>query len=241
MTRPWLWSLALLWPLAGLADFEAGLAAYQEQDFTTALREWRPLAEQGDLKSRFYLGVMYLRGEGVAKDTARAYEWFDFGGAQTSARQDEPSVRTIEGTAPRDFGSSVLAVHLGSIDDLGGTFSLADAIRTYGGDYRREDLEGDWILYTWSYLGTTLTWARQPVVASSGFVEAREIPQMVKGACRLALVTDRGDRFLELTAEGNACASVLDLPEVWREHQPLYLTRPARVMKETAPAGADTN
>jgi len=242
LTRRLLCSLPLLWPLAGLADFEAGLDAYQEQDFAAALREWRPLAEDGDLKARFYLGVMYLRGEGVDKDPARAYALFDFAGAQTSAKEDEPSVRTIEGAPPMRFGSSVLAVHLGAIDKLEGTFSLADAIRTYGKDYRREEnLEGDWIKYTWSYVGTTLAWARQPTTTSRGFVETREVSQVEKGACRLAVVTDQVDRILEVTAEGNACASVLDLPEVWRERRPLYITRPVRTVKETAPAGADTN
>jgi hypothetical protein len=237
-----LWSLPLLWPLVGLADFEAGLAAYQEQDFDTALEEWRPLAEAGDLKARFYVGVMYLRGEGVDKDPARAYAWFDFGGAQTSAKQGEPSVQVIEGAAPMKFGSSALAVHLGSIDKLEGTFSLADAIRTYGKDYQREENpEGDRIQYTWSYVGTTLAWSRQPTTTGRGFVETREVSQMEKGACRLAVVTDPVDRILEVTAEGNACASVLDLPEVWRERRPLYITRPARTVKETAPARADTN
>ena len=241
MTRRWLWSLSFLWPIAVLADFEAGLAAYQEQDFATALKEWRPLAEHGDLESRFYLSLMYLRGEGVAKDTARAYEWFDFGGAPTSAKEDESPGHIIEDAVPRKFGSSVLAVHVGSIDDLDGMFSLVDAIRAYGDDYRREDLDGDRIRYTWSYVGTTLTWMRLPAVTSRGFTEAREVPQMEKGACRLALVTDHDDRTLEVKAEGNACASVLDLTGVWREHRPIYLTRPARTGKETTPSAADTN
>ena len=30
------------------AGFDEGLAAYQRGDYATALREWRPLAEQGD-------------------------------------------------------------------------------------------------------------------------------------------------------------------------------------------------
>jgi hypothetical protein len=37
-------TLALLWPVAGLADFAAGLEAAQRGHFATAMREWRPLA-----------------------------------------------------------------------------------------------------------------------------------------------------------------------------------------------------
>ena len=45
------------------ADFQAGFAAFQKGDYAAALREWTPLAEQGDAKAQNNLGVMY------AKDT----------------------------------------------------------------------------------------------------------------------------------------------------------------------------
>ena len=31
------------------ADFQKGLTAYEIGDYATALREWKPLAEQGDV------------------------------------------------------------------------------------------------------------------------------------------------------------------------------------------------
>ncbi len=40
--------------------------------YATALREWRPLAEEGDLDAQFYLGEMYLRGKGVDRDFKKA-------------------------------------------------------------------------------------------------------------------------------------------------------------------------
>ncbi len=39
------------------AGFKEGRAAYMRGDYATALREWRPLAEQGDLKAQSSLGV----------------------------------------------------------------------------------------------------------------------------------------------------------------------------------------
>ena len=40
--------------------FDAGLQAYDAGDFATALKEWTPLAEQGDADAQNKLGVMYL-------------------------------------------------------------------------------------------------------------------------------------------------------------------------------------
>ena len=54
--------------LAGTAiagPFEDGVVAYNRGDYATALRLWRPLAEQGDTKAQFNLGLMYKNGEGV--------------------------------------------------------------------------------------------------------------------------------------------------------------------------------
>ncbi len=54
------------------ADFKAGAEAYQRGDYATALKEWRPLAEQGDAGAQFNLGVMYDDGRGVPQDDAEA-------------------------------------------------------------------------------------------------------------------------------------------------------------------------
>jgi hypothetical protein len=40
------------------ADYQKGLAAYEQGDFATALREWEPLAEQGDADAQHKLGLM---------------------------------------------------------------------------------------------------------------------------------------------------------------------------------------
>ncbi len=56
-------------PPAG-ADFQAGFAAHNRGDYATALREFRPLAEQGDVDAQFNLGLMYSKGQGVPQDYA---------------------------------------------------------------------------------------------------------------------------------------------------------------------------
>ncbi len=67
------------------AGFDEGWAAYDRGDYETALREWRPLAEQGDADAQFNLGVMYDIGQGVAQDYAEAAKWYRRGAEQGDA------------------------------------------------------------------------------------------------------------------------------------------------------------
>jgi uncharacterized protein len=59
-----------------LADFQAGVDAYQKADYVTAAKEWRPLAEQGDPIAQFNFGLLYLDGHGVPQSDAEAANWF---------------------------------------------------------------------------------------------------------------------------------------------------------------------
>ena len=68
------------------ADFDKGLDAYESGDFATALREFRPLAEQGGARAQFYLGVMFDKGEGVPQDYKTALKWYTLAAEQGYAR-----------------------------------------------------------------------------------------------------------------------------------------------------------
>ena len=57
-------------------DYQKGVEAYKNGDYATALREWRPLAEQGDAGAQTNLGVMYGNGEGVTQDYKEAVKWY---------------------------------------------------------------------------------------------------------------------------------------------------------------------
>ena len=57
-------------------DYDAGLKAAQAGDFQTALKEWKPLADQGHAYAQLNLGVMYANGEGVPEDDAEAARWY---------------------------------------------------------------------------------------------------------------------------------------------------------------------
>ncbi len=51
------------------------------QDFAQAARWYTQSAEQGDPRAQFYLGVLYLKGEGVSKDDVIAYKWTNIASA----------------------------------------------------------------------------------------------------------------------------------------------------------------
>ncbi|MFZ2507368.1 MAG: tetratricopeptide repeat protein [Steroidobacteraceae bacterium] len=56
--------------------FDAAVAAYTRGDYATALREFRPIGEQGNGWAQGFLGVMYASGEGVEQDYAEAARWY---------------------------------------------------------------------------------------------------------------------------------------------------------------------
>ncbi len=59
-----------------MPGFNAGVAAYKLGVYAMALREWRPLAEQGAANAQYNLGLMYRKGRGVRQDDAEAVGWY---------------------------------------------------------------------------------------------------------------------------------------------------------------------
>jgi TPR repeat protein len=59
-------------------QYEAGLAAYLNRDYATALEAWRPLAERETENSsaQLFLGFMYAKGLGLPPDLAIAAKWY---------------------------------------------------------------------------------------------------------------------------------------------------------------------
>ena len=68
----------LLVTLIGLAraGFDEGVVAYKQGDYATALKEFRPLAAQGNADAQAKLGFIYHIGLGVAQDYAKAVKWY---------------------------------------------------------------------------------------------------------------------------------------------------------------------
>ena len=58
-------------------DKDKGFAAFQAGDYATALKEWRPQAEQGISSAYINLGILYAEGKGVLKDPITAHMWYN--------------------------------------------------------------------------------------------------------------------------------------------------------------------
>ena len=72
-------------PFSLSADFSVGVAAYSKGDIAEALREWRPLAQQGYAAAQYNLGFMYHRGKGVPQDYKAAIKWYTLAAEQGHA------------------------------------------------------------------------------------------------------------------------------------------------------------
>lgn len=67
----------MLVPMMGAAQgLRDGAAAYSSGDYAKALRDWTPLAEDGDVAAQRFLGHMYRKGIGVLQDDAEAAKWY---------------------------------------------------------------------------------------------------------------------------------------------------------------------
>ena len=72
-------ALAVAQPVAAQSfkpDWDAGLSAYKQKDYATALKHIRPIAKQGHARAQTTLGFMYDLGFGVTKDSKEAVRWY---------------------------------------------------------------------------------------------------------------------------------------------------------------------
>lgn len=98
-------ALLLAPPSAFGQDLFVGIDAAQNGDYETALRELRPLAEQGDAIAQHALGLMYEAGYGVIKDDFAAAHWITL-----SAKQGNAAAQTLLGLM-YDMGRGVPKNH----------------------------------------------------------------------------------------------------------------------------------
>ncbi len=70
--------LGLLLVVSGpaLAGFDDGMAAARHGQYRTAFKIWLPLAQEGDTRAQYNLGVLYDKGFGATQDYAEAARWY---------------------------------------------------------------------------------------------------------------------------------------------------------------------
>jgi uncharacterized protein len=91
------------------ADFQKGLTAAKSGDYATALREWTPLAKQGNASAQYNLGVIYGNGQGVPQDYKTAVKWYRLAAEQGDAdAQYDLGVMYDNGQGvPQDYKTAV--------------------------------------------------------------------------------------------------------------------------------------
>ena len=67
------------------ADYNKGVIAAQSGDWATALKEWKPIAEEGNAAAQFNLGLMYQNGYGVPQDYKESVYWYRLAAEQGDA------------------------------------------------------------------------------------------------------------------------------------------------------------
>ena len=68
------------------AGFQEGVDAYECGDYAMALKELRPLAEQGNATAQYNLAVMYDNGQGVPQNFNEAAKWYRKAAEQGEAK-----------------------------------------------------------------------------------------------------------------------------------------------------------
>jgi TPR repeat protein len=71
---------------AWAGPWEDGMAAYNRGDYVPAIKLFRPLAQAGNTKAQNVMGVMYRKGQGVARSSARAFMWFSLAATRGDAK-----------------------------------------------------------------------------------------------------------------------------------------------------------
>jgi TPR repeat protein len=94
---------AQIWGLAGAfaGPWEDGIVAYNRGDYMPAIRLVRPLAEKGNARAQHLIGVMYHKGEGVARNPVRALAWFSLAAARGD-RDAKAKLRDLSKTMTPD-------------------------------------------------------------------------------------------------------------------------------------------
>ncbi len=96
-------------PISLAADLNKGIEAAQRGDFDAAVSEWKPLAEQGNIKAQVYLAFMYENGKGVPKDYRAAIKWYTASAEQgdASAQNNLALMYDYGKGAPQDYKAAM--------------------------------------------------------------------------------------------------------------------------------------
>jgi TPR repeat protein len=112
------------------SPFEEAIAAYNSQDYASALQLLRPLAESGNVRAQFLLGFMYEGGIGVLPDDIEAVKWYQRA-ADTGDdyAQYHMGIMHMNGRGvPRDLVSAYMWLDLAAMQGHQGAATARDSL-----------------------------------------------------------------------------------------------------------------
>ncbi len=86
----------ILYTLNIFADFSSALDLYSSGDYENAHKEFLSMAEVGEKRSQYNLGVMYYYGQHVEKNINKAYAWIKLSiQSETSKTKEKSTFQTV--------------------------------------------------------------------------------------------------------------------------------------------------
>lgn len=129
--------------------WEDGMAAYEAGNHAGAIAIIRPLADDGDARAQFQVGLMYAQGEGVPQDDAEWLRWLQLSVDLGYARAlTELALVHVDGVhLPKDWPRAHmyfnLAIEYGDVDAIAINAWLGSQL-TPGQTTEAGRLEAEW-------------------------------------------------------------------------------------------------
>lgn len=99
---------AQIWGISAACagPWEDGMAAYNRGDYVPAIRLFRPLAETGNARAQHLVGAMYRKGQGVARNSARAFMWLSLAARRGDARARAELQQVSQAMSPQEISQA---------------------------------------------------------------------------------------------------------------------------------------
>lgn len=97
---------ALLFSSIASADFNTALDAYTDGQYAVAYDEFMAMAQTGEKRSQFNLGVMYYQGQHVSKNINKAYAWLRLATEGETGNENEQKIYLMVSSKIKDMSAA---------------------------------------------------------------------------------------------------------------------------------------
>ncbi|MEH6405216.1 MAG: tetratricopeptide repeat protein [Sneathiella sp.] len=88
------------------AGWNEGWDAFEKGNYATTIKEWKPLAEQGDVKAQYNLGAVYENGKGVWQDYKKAHMFYNLAASNGDAIGGESRDKLAKKMTPQQISEA---------------------------------------------------------------------------------------------------------------------------------------